>query len=237
MNSIDKCRRLAINRLVYNSRSKSKRRSKLYPKKGTCNISYEFIVRQMKKQNYRCYYSNIRFSYQCGSPYKLSLERLDDDQGYTEKNTVLICQLFNIGHGRTFTKKKFNYIKSHNDTPLDDDEFEEMLPMITSFAKKLFRSAKSSSLRRRASKTPKSLDINITLKDIVDTIRNQRGLCAYSDIRMSFIPNSKDWMASLERIDPKVGYIRGNICVTCLEFNDSCQLNREMVQMWRSNDK
>lgn len=175
MNIIDKYKTSVIKKLIYKSKHKSKERSTKYPKKGIYKISYEFIVRQLKKQKYRCYYSNIRFSYQCGSPYKISLERLDDDQGYTEKNTVLICQLFNIGHGRTFTKTKFNYIYTHNDTPMDDDELEEMLPTIISFAKRLYKSAKASSIRRRISKTPKTLDINITYQDIVDIILKQRG--------------------------------------------------------------
>ena len=48
----------------------------------------------------------------------------------------------------------------------------------------------------------------------------QRGLCAYSDIPLQFGNYlEKNWTCSLERIDVKKGYIKGNVCLICLEFN------------------
>jgi hypothetical protein len=60
----------------------------------------------------------------------------------------------------------------------------------------------------------------ITVKDLLNKIWDQKGRCAYSNIPMNYVPNS-DWKCSPERIDPTKGYVKDNIIFICLEFNTS----------------
>lgn len=47
---------------------------------------------------------------------------------------------------------------------------------------------------------------------------NQKGLCYYSNIKMTTTPGS-DWQASPERLNNNVGYTKENTKLVCLEFN------------------
>ena len=48
----------------------------------------------------------------------------------------------------------------------------------------------------------------------------QKGLCAYSGIPMTFGNYTKtEWVCSAERLDNSKGYIKGNVCLICHEFN------------------
>ena len=62
---------------------------------GIFDLTYDQIVDLYNKQNGRCYYSNIPMSIERCSNWKCSLERLDDDNGYTIDNVALVCLEFN----------------------------------------------------------------------------------------------------------------------------------------------
>ena len=62
--------------------------------------------------------------------------------------------------------------------------------------------------------------MDLTFDDLVTLYRSQKGLCAYSGLPLKF-GNSKDtnWKISLERMDPKKGYTKDNVCLIAYEFN------------------
>lgn len=68
---------------------------------------------------------------------------------------------------------------------------------------------------------------DITFEILVELLRSQRGRCAYSNIKLNYgHATRKDWVASLERIDPGKGYTKDNICLVCAEFNGTdCTTN------------
>jgi hypothetical protein len=76
---------------------------------------------------------------------------------------------------------------------------------------RLYDNAKSSSRKGREEKT-----FNITQQDIIDQLVKQRGLCYYSHYPMN---KSFDYKASLERLNPLIGYEKGNIVLILAEFN------------------
>lgn len=86
---------------------------------------------------------------------------------------------------------------------------------------RLLKNAKSRSKQRDNVKN-KTTDntFAITFDDLVEMLRSQHGRCAYSNIKLKYGNTyEKDWVASLERIDPRKGYIKDNICLVCSEFN------------------
>eukprot|EP01083_Nonionella_stella_P075637 205677_1 len=77
----------------------------------------------MAKQQWRCYYSNIPLVFDKKSPWKFSIERLDNDLGYTLDNTRFIAIIFNtMGNTRSthnvtgspqWNREKMNYFLMH----------------------------------------------------------------------------------------------------------------------------
>jgi hypothetical protein len=86
---------------------------------------------------------------------------------------------------------------------------------------KLLDGAKRHTLQRNNSnKRSGSNTCNITYNDLVILLRDQYGKCAYSGLKLNYgSRKEKNWLASIERIDPKRGYEKDNICFICAEFN------------------
>lgn len=85
----------------------------------------------------------------------------------------------------------------------------------------LFNNAKLSTTKRN--NNPNRLGDNtfdITYEYLVALLRDQCGKCAYSNIKLNYgSSREKDWIASLERINPLKGYTKDNVCLVCAEFN------------------
>lgn len=58
-------------------------------------------------------------------------------------------------------------------------------------------------------------EFNLTLDDLLDQWNKQNGLCAYTGVKLIHPIRIKDetliYLASLDRIDSKIGYLKGNI--------------------------
>lgn len=80
-----------------------------------CNLTKEFILELYEKQNHKCYWYDIEMlpSLNPCDPQQPTIDRLDQDKGYTQDNVVLSCFAANIGRNIT-SKERFR-------------EFSEML--------------------------------------------------------------------------------------------------------------
>ncbi len=88
--------------------------------------------------------------------------------------------------------------------------------------RRLLDNAKQRTRNRIVGENSKRIDnkFDLTLDDLIKILIEQRGLCAYSGIKMNYGSClEEDWVISLERIDPLKGYTRNNVCLICLEFN------------------
>jgi hypothetical protein len=63
-------------------------------------ISKKWLLNKVKTTRLRCEYSNIRMSILPKRNWVCSLERVNDDVGYTEENTILVCHEFNHGNAK-----------------------------------------------------------------------------------------------------------------------------------------
>ena len=87
--------------------------------------------------------------------------------------------------------------------------------------------------RNNTKKSNNSYDFNIDFEYLFELYHSQTGLCAYSGIPMVFDQcTEKNWTISLERIDVLKGYIKGNVCLVCIEFNtfDNTLRSKTIVQ-------
>eukprot|EP00877_Chromochloris_zofingiensis_P013069 jgi/Chrzof1/8015/UNPLg00066.t1 len=87
--------------------------------------------------------------------------------------------------------------------------------------------AKTNSKRRGERGRQSASECTIEVKDLEEQWEKQGGRCYYSGIEMSF--TSKDWYASLERLDEDKGYAKDNVVLCCLEFNTPSQWSVDKI--------
>jgi len=72
------------------------------------DLTVEYLKDLYEKQNGKCYISGKELSIIMHSDWKISIERLDQNNGYIKENIVFICLEFQSGF-RQWTKEKFQY--------------------------------------------------------------------------------------------------------------------------------
>ena len=88
-----------LNGTTNNCIMSAKRRAK--KKKVENNLTHEFIRELYKQQNGLCVLSKIKMEYESGhekyhmNPYRISIDRIDSTQGYTQDNVQLVCAKVN----------------------------------------------------------------------------------------------------------------------------------------------
>lgn len=90
------------------------------------------------------------------------------------------------------------------------------------FLRQLFNGSKSHAKHRSEKGRIQAGEFSITFKDIENILEKQDGKCYYSNIKL-FFKKYSDWQCSIERIDPKKGYIIENIALICSEFQSQSQ--------------
>eukprot|EP01083_Nonionella_stella_P267468 903551_1 len=60
-----------------------------------CTLTMDDMFRMIVEQNFRCKYSGIPMAFKMCTDWKRSIERIDNNKGYTKENCVLICWEFN----------------------------------------------------------------------------------------------------------------------------------------------
>ena len=83
-----------------------RKRSTKDDNRGECTISLDELFNILEGQKFRCYYSGIPMQFTTNSDWRCSLERLDNMEGYTKENCVLICYEFNSADRTALAKFK-----------------------------------------------------------------------------------------------------------------------------------
>ena len=78
-----------IKHMLINAKNKSKERNYEY------NLCENDIVGLLIKQNNKCALSNIPFVNEINDKFKMSLDRIDSNKGYTKDNVQLVCIVVN----------------------------------------------------------------------------------------------------------------------------------------------
>ena len=100
----------------------------------------------------------------------------------------------------------------------------------------LIRSMKKST-KKRNEKGRQHQESEFTFDKLTNLWETQTGLCAYSRLPMTFGSyRDKNWTCSAERIDSTKGYIEGNVCLICHEFNTGhhVQWSKEKIEIIRT---
>jgi hypothetical protein len=95
--------RSVVNRLRYVIQLGKKRARE---KQIEWNIELPFLLQLWEKQQSKCAYSGVPFTYEDNHPHTVSLDRIDSQKGYTEDNVQFVCTIVNYIKQR-FTEEQF----------------------------------------------------------------------------------------------------------------------------------
>ena len=99
-----------IQTLINDAKRSTKERNRL-GRNHSFDITFEYILELIEKQQGRCAYSNIPMVFKPKSEWQCSIERLDDNKGYTKDNVKLVCLEFNTP--KQWSREKFNTVFEH----------------------------------------------------------------------------------------------------------------------------
>jgi hypothetical protein len=84
-------------------------------------LTQELLVKKFKEQNGKCYWSGLplkeEYNYIKHHPLAISVERLDNSEGYTYENTVLTRRLYNLGR-MAFPESEFRRVLEEMNTEI-----------------------------------------------------------------------------------------------------------------------
>lgn len=75
------------------------------------DITFDSILDLLKKQQFKCYYSNHIMTYGTYTDYSISIERKNPMKGYTMDNICLVCREFNVAD-HTYTNPEKDIMES-----------------------------------------------------------------------------------------------------------------------------
>lgn len=203
--------------LLGNMKNNAKLRS------GVCDITTDDLKELWYKQEGRCYYSGISMNHMPNSDWKCSPDRPDpSNKNYTKDNLVLTCLEFNNATQWSLDKIKtlINLVQIKYDTNEIAGDLRNRLK--SKDIKKKLRSLFNSARERSKGNSDRLDEFNLTFKEFLEILLNQRGLCAYSGIKLNYGSYlEENWTASIERINPLKNYTKDNVCLVCYEFNST----------------
>ncbi len=84
-------------------------------------LNNECLFNKLVKQNFKCYYTGIQFSFDRDTWNYFSLERINNNLHHTDENTVFICRMFNTA-GQLNRNKILTALLNQNHIPLSDED-------------------------------------------------------------------------------------------------------------------
>lgn len=179
-------------------------------------LTFKDLHDKWNTQNQKCYISGMEMHYD-KRKWQVSLERLDTTKGYTKENTALCCLEFNNQAQWSHEKVDdmiMNIELSEKIKPISPAAISNKTSdMYFHLTRLLDRCVIKSEEKNRLGSS------DLTIDSLIELFKKQNGKCAYSNIPLRCGTSQNSWIASLNRINPLVGYIKSNVCLTCLEFN------------------
>lgn len=184
---------------------------------GICQFSKEKISEMIKLSNDDTRIRNFE---------KLIKNANTNDRIYNTPRTIEIKNINNTPHYKCnrcnyFLKSEKFYANKNKACKSCQAEMKIIyVSTIRGRLNTLLNSAKNSSKQRKTGLYANNRDnnMNIDFAYLLDLYEKQEGRCYYSNIKMSLAPKS-DWLISLERLNPHLGYTTKNVALVCHEFN------------------
>ncbi len=192
-------------------------------KRGNANMSLRVLKELVIEAGFTCSFIREKMSKNPG-PFKISINRIDNSKPHTKDNCRVVQRRFQ-GHN-AWNEAVFNNIFKHH------DEFNKTLAtkkytywhFEEQLHEKLRKLAVDANTRNKKihkhfkyGKLPR-----ITTEYMEELYKKQNGRCQYSRLLLVVLKADSHYAISIERINTRLPYIHGNIClvINCLNIID-----------------
>jgi hypothetical protein len=209
--------------LVDGCNTRAKARSRKRKRVAACfsmTLTSGLLTQMYSNQNHRCALSGVVLNPIRSKDWAISVDRINNDLGYTPDNVRLVAAEFQ--HAHSWTKEKIQDAKQYS---LLKGSFA--IKVIRKMQNPIFRMIKvsMSHLHRHSKRTPR-IAVKLGYDDLIRQYVKQEGRCFYSNIPMTACHDGW-WQMSLERLDQEKGYEPYNVVWICLAFQTPKQWSRE----------
>jgi hypothetical protein len=191
--------------------------SKITDGKYEVSINIDDLIEILNNQNNKCYISKIEMT--CLSTERqqknVSIDQKISGSGYTKNNVALCCEFINMSKMQMSIDEFIVQLKIAGEN-IENNFHEKIIPKnnigdeCKEYLLNLFRN--------------KKIIKKIGEVNIINLWKSQGGKCALTGIDMTFITNNDihyrcPTNISVDKINPTLGYVIGNIQLTCLWAN------------------
>ena len=215
-----------------------------------CSIHKDDIFEMLLEQEGRCHYSGVPMEIMFpNSHWRLSLERLNNSEGYWRQNCVLVAAEFNssdfsrapgvkeedVESSAQWSAEKFRFVRNACKSVVDLEQLQQDvvdafrrpflsgMPSRASYQHAYYRTLRGRSKlllqNARLRSKKRHQDCELDYTDILRALLHQQGRCFYSGVPLQYERPHTDWVMSLERLDNSLGYVTGNCVLIAAEFN------------------
>lgn len=216
-----------IQEMITCCKESAKKRSKTRKECGICTINVNDILELYELQKGICIYNGKKLLFKSNDYDKISIDRIDSNKGYTKDNIQLLTYFSNQAKSNLtneeyilfikncyihlFQNNNISNISNNSNISFINYEFNKNE---TIFINKLLKTTKSSAYKRKKQYRLNASIHTITIEDILEIYKKQKGLCVYSGIQLQFINTTNKINMnnlSIDRIDSNKGYTKDNI--------------------------
>lgn len=191
--------------------------TKIGKNKYKIDITIDDLLNIWATQNGKCYLSNINMTTLSSerSLKNVSIDQIDAGKGYIKNNVGLCCESINMSKMQ-MSKDEFLEQLNKAGKNINDKFYEKIINKneIDENCKKYLLNLFNI----------KKLTKKIGIDNILNLYKKQNGKCAITGIEMTFEKNNdikyrSPTNISVDKINPKLGYVLDNIQLTCLWAN------------------
>jgi hypothetical protein len=197
------------------------------------SITLEDVIELYNKQNGLCFLSDLVMTHNAINDrkeddehilnkYNISIDRIDNAIGYTKTNIRLVCAIYNRMR-MDRTDKEFielcHKVVNKVNTKEKKNANNNIDDIINSKAFLDCVKYKIDSATYNAEQ--RDLPFNLSKEDVIEVFKKQKGICALTGEKMSYIKKKNDALSlSIDRIDSTKGYNKKNIHLCTEKANE-----------------
>ena len=173
-----------------------------------CEITFDYLLNLWNNQNGKCSATGIKMTHCFKNLNSVSIDRIDNLNGYVQSNVRLVCKWINTGRLNNNIDDFNKILLDYANNSINNYEYDK------NHVRSYFRRILMNNIRSRCNSSKSKKDYNVTLDFLCDLFYKQHSKCIFTNQSM-LIEQDKLNSCSVDRIDNSRGYMIDNIQLVC----------------------